>query len=126
MSGERAIEYARARYVTDPPSEGSDFARSARQQLLIRAIISRLRSPGAWPGLSGALDALQRAIYTNLSLADLTAFTFKLDFNHAARVGLSNANVLVDAQSTDGQGILLPRDGDWNAVKQYIASQLKS
>lgn len=126
MSGERAIEYARARYVTDPPSEGSDFARSARQQILIRAIITRLRAPGAWPGLSGALDALQRAIYTNLSLADLAAFTFKLDLNHAARVGLSDSNVLVGAQSGDGQDILLPRNGDWDAVKQYVASQLKS
>ncbi|HLJ79873.1 MAG TPA: LCP family protein, partial [Ktedonobacterales bacterium] len=39
MNGEQAIEYARARYVLDPASEGSDFARSARQQLLIRAIL---------------------------------------------------------------------------------------
>ena len=126
MNGERAIEYARARYVLQPASEGTDFARSVRQQLLIRAIISRLKAPEAWPGLSNAMSALQRAIYTNLSLADLTAFTLKLDLSHAAHVGLTNDNVLVDAQSSGGQDILLPRNGDWGAIKSYVSSQLKS
>ena len=126
MNGEQAIEYARARYVLYPASEGTDFARSVRQQLLIRAIISRLKSPEAWPGLSNALSALQRTIYTNLSLADLAAFTLKLDLAHAAHVGLTNDNVLVDAQSASGQDILLPRNGDWNAIKSYVNSHLKS
>lgn len=125
MNGERAIEYARARYVLTPASEGTDFARSARQQLLIRAIAGRLRSPSAWPGLSNAMDALQKAIYTNLSLADLATFTLKLDFNHAAHIGLSNSNVLVGATSSDGQDILLPQNNDWNAIKRYINDNLK-
>ncbi len=125
MNGEQAIEYARARYVLSPVSEGSDFARSARQQLLIRAIVSRLRSPSAWPGLSNALNALQKAIYTNLSLADLAAFTLKLDLSHAAHVGLTTSNVLVNATSSDGQDILLPQNGDWNAIKQYVSGNLK-
>lgn len=125
MNGEQAIEYARARYVIAPASEGTDFARSARQQLLIRAIISRMRSPSAWPGFSNAMNALQKAIYTNLSLADLAAFTLKLDFAHAAHVGLSTSNVLVNSTSSDGQDILLPENGDWNAIKQYISQNLK-
>ncbi|HEY7850221.1 MAG TPA: LCP family protein [Ktedonobacterales bacterium] len=125
MDGEQAIEYARARYVLSPASEGSDFARSARQQLLIRAIAGRLRSPSAWPGLSNAMNALQKAIYTNLSLADLAAFTLKLDLNNADHVGLSDTNVLVNATSGDGQDILLPQNGDWDAIKQYVSSHLK-
>lgn len=125
MDGERAIEYARARYVLSPASEGTDFARSARQQLLIRAIAGRLRSPSAWPGLSNAMSALQTAIYTNLSLADLSAFTLKLDLNNAAHVGISTSNVLVGATSDDGQDILLPQNGDWDAIKQYVSGHLK-
>jgi LCP family protein required for cell wall assembly len=125
MDGERAIEYARARYVIAPASEGSDFARSTRQQLLIRAIASRMRSPSAWTGLSGAMTALQKAIYTNLSLADLTAFTLKLDLNNAAHVGLSTTNVLVNGTSGDGQDILLPQNGNWDAIKQYVSGRLK-
>lgn len=125
MNGEQAIEYARARYVIAPASEGSDFARSARQQLLIRAIASRMRSPSAWPGLSNAMNALQSAIYTNLSLADLTAFTLKLDLSHATHVGLSESNVLASSTSSDGQDILLPQNGNWDAIKQYVSSNLK-
>ncbi|MGZ3602741.1 MAG: LCP family protein [Ktedonobacterales bacterium] len=124
MNGEQAIEYARARYVLQPLSEGTDFARSARQQILIRAILSRARQPGAWPGITGATDALQRSLYTNLSLADLALFAQKLDLTTAQRVGLQD--VLVDGRSGDGQDILLPTNGDWNAIKQYISSHLKS
>lgn len=125
MNGERAIEYARARYVTDPASQGSDFARSARQQLLIRAIIDRMKSPTAWPGFSNGLTALQSALYTNLSLTDLMAFTAKLDLNDAAHVQLTDQNVLTDAVSSDGQDILLPQNGNWSTVQQYVASNLK-
>jgi polyisoprenyl-teichoic acid--peptidoglycan teichoic acid transferase len=126
MNGAQAIEYARARYVLTPASEGTDFARSARQQLLIRAILGRARQVSAWPGILSAADALQSSIYTNLSLADLALLSSKLDFTHAARIGLTNQNVLVDAQSSDGQDILLPANGDWNAIKLFVAQGLKS
>lgn len=126
MNGEQAIEYARARYVLNPASEGTDFARSVRQQILLKAILDRAKQPGEWPKLLDAANALQRAIYTNLSLLELTQFSEKLDLTHAARVGLTNQNVLVDAQSSDGQDILLPANGDWGAIQQYIAQQIKA
>ena len=126
MDGERAIEYARARYVLDPVSEGNDFARSQRQQLLIHAILGRARQPGAWPGVISATDALQRSLSTNLSLADLCLFAQKLDFNGATRIGLSLDNVLVEGQSDDGQAILLPANGDWNALQHYVSAHLKN
>jgi polyisoprenyl-teichoic acid--peptidoglycan teichoic acid transferase len=124
MDGERAIEYARARYVNDPPSEGSDFARSARQQLLVRAIFGQARQPTAWPRLTGSSKELGGAVYSNLSLTDLALFGEKLDLNHARRVGLTTQNVLVETTSDDGQDILLPANGDWDAVRQYVARQM--
>lgn len=126
MDGARALEYARARYIYDVPSEGSDFARSRRQQLIVQAIMQRLKQPSAWPGLANATNALQSGIRSNLSITDLSLFASKMDLSHAAHVGLTNDNVLVDSTSTDGQAILLPANGDWNAVKQYVASQLKN
>jgi LCP family protein required for cell wall assembly len=125
MSGERAIEYARARYITSPASEGSDFARSARQQLLIHAIVDRMRSITGAPGLLAAMNALQQTIYSNLSLADLTALTRNADVDHAARIGLTDQNVLVDAMSDDGQDILQPVNGDWSVIQQYVTARLK-
>jgi LCP family protein required for cell wall assembly len=124
MDGERAIEYARARYVLEPASEGTDFARSARQQFLVRAIFGKARQPGEWPRLAGASKQLGGALYSNLSLTDLALFAEKLDFNHARHIGLTTQNVLVGATSDDGQAILLPANDDWNGVRQYVAQQM--
>ncbi len=125
MDGERALQYARARYITSPASEGSDFARSRRQLLLIHAIIDRARSLGAIPELPGVMNALQQTLYTNLSLTDLALLATNVDINHAALVGLSNDNVLVDAVSDDGQDILEPANGDWGVIPRYINAHLK-
>jgi len=126
MDGQRAIIYARARYVTDNPAEGTDFARSARQQLIMKAALSRLKDWHTWPNFYGAMDALKHTIYSNLSLADLAEFALKMDLNNAHRVGLSYSNVLVGARSNDGQSILLPQNGNWQAIKDYISQQLYS
>lgn len=125
MDGERALQYARARYITSPASEGSDFARSRRQLLLIHAIIDKARSLGAIPELPGVMNALQQTLYTNLSLADLMLLSTNVDINHAALVGLSNDNVLVDAVSDDDQDILEPANGDWGVIQRYISAHLK-
>lgn len=124
MNGETAIEYARARYVIDNPAEGTDFARSARQQLIMKAALSKLKDWHTWPSFFNALDALKHTIYSNLSLADLAQFALKMDLNNAHRVGLSFSNVLMGDTSVDGQSILLPKNHDWNTIVSYINQQL--
>ena len=124
MDGETAIEYARARYVIDNPAEGTDFARSVRQQIIIKAALSKVKNIGTWPHLYSALDALQHTIYTNLSLADLAEFALHMDLNNAHHVGLSTQNVLVNAVSSDGQDILLPGNNNWQAIIDYVKQQL--
>lgn len=132
MDGARAIEYARAREplevcgmgTSENQAELTDFARSARQQLIMKAALAELKQSSTWPKLYGALDSLQRTLYSNLSLADLSQFALKMDLNGAHRVGLSNQNVLVDSQSNDGQYILLPRNNDWTGIVNYVKQQL--
>lgn len=124
MDGQRAIIYARARYVLDNPAEGSDFARSQRQQLIMKAALTKMKQWQTWPHMYGALDKLEHTLYSNLSLADLAEFALKMDLNTAHRAGLSNANVLVDATSDDGQSILLPQNNNWALIPAYIQKQL--
>lgn len=124
MDGARAIIYARARYVLDNPAEGSDFARSARQQLIMKAALDKLKQWQTWPHLFSAMDKLQNTLYSNLSLADLSQFALKMDLNNAHRVGLSTSNVLENATSSDGQAILQPLNGDWTQIPPYIQKQL--
>jgi hypothetical protein len=61
-----------------------------------------------------------------MSLADLSAFALKMDLSDskAARIGLSNQNVLEDGQSSDGQYILTAANGDWNGIPAYIQQHL--
>ena len=124
MDGARALLFARARYCT-PAAEASDFARSARQQLLLRAIFGKVKAPGGWFAAPGIMDDLQTRINTNLSLRDLTTIFTHFDIDHATRIGLTNQNVLVDA-TAGGQDILLPRNGDWGAIRTYVQQQIGS
>ncbi len=124
MDGATALLFARARYCT-PPAEASDFARSARQQLLVAAIAHKLRSFTGLFSLPSVMDALQSSVKSNLSLLNLWQFFSDAHFSSAQRIGLSNQNVLVDA-SIGGQDVLLPQNGDWNAVVQYVQQQLNN
>jgi LCP family protein required for cell wall assembly len=124
MNGTRAIIYARARYVLDNPAEGSDFARSQRQQLIMQAALVKMKQWQTWPHLFDALNTLKSTLYSNLSLADLSAFALKMDLKDAHRVGLTNDNVLVDAVANDGEDILLPMNNDWSIIPPYVQKQL--
>jgi LCP family protein required for cell wall assembly len=126
MDGETAIKYARARYAIDNPEEGTDFARSARQQIIIRAIMSKVKQITTWPRMLGALNALQDTIRTNLSFADLAQFTLDMDLNspQTAHISLSVDNVLAYATSSDGQAIIVPQNNDWDAVASYVQRHL--
>jgi LCP family protein required for cell wall assembly len=126
MDGETAIRYARAREVLDNAAEGTDFARSARQQIIIKAVLAKVKQISTWPKLFNAMTALQHTIYTNLSFADLAEFTLKMNLNdpHTAHVGLSNQNVLADSQTNDGQYILTAANGNWQAIQDYVKQHL--
>ncbi len=134
MDGETAIRYARAREPLETCGLGTsqnlaeltDFGRSARQQIIIKAVLAKIKQISTWPSLLNATTALQHTIYTNLSLADLAEFSSKMDLNdpHTAHIGLSDANVLQDATSNDGQAILLPQNNNWQAIVDYIKQNL--
>lgn len=124
MDGTRAIIYARARYVINDPAEASDFARSARQQLIMKAALDKLKQWQTWPHLFSAMDKLKNTLYSNLSLADLAEFALKMDLNSAHRVGLSVSNVLEYATASDGESIVQPINGNWALIPPYIQKQL--
>lgn len=132
MDGTRAIEYARAREPVEVCSNGTsenqaeltDFARSQRQQLIMQAALSKLKDWHNWRSLYNGLGALQKTLYTNLSLADLGEFALHMDLKNAHRLGLSNQNVLVDSSLSDGTYILAPGSGGWQAIQTYVKNGL--
>lgn len=126
FTGKEAIQYSRARDIIDNPAEIGDFARAARQQIILKSTLSAMQNSGNWPRLFDAMEALKGTIYTNMTLLDLGLFTRKMDLNDpkTARVGLSFDNVLTDGYSYDGQSIVYPINDDWDAVKKYVQDNL--
>ncbi len=122
MDGETAIRYSRARKVTDNLAEGTDFARSARQQIIVKTTLAKIKSPSNWSRILDSTDAFKGAIHTNMSLADLGLFSLKMDTNHAHQIGLSNENVLTDLNDDNG-AVLTPKTS-WQDVANYVQSQL--
>lgn len=121
MDGERALEYARARYA-DNPQEASDFARAARQQLLIAAIRQKVASPAGVLRFLPLVNAAAGVVHTNLPPLDLASFVAGFRADQAKHVALDS--VLVDGRSADGQDILLPRSGNYALISDYVKSQL--
>lgn len=121
MDGERALEYARARYA-DVPQEASDFARAERQQLLITATREKIASPTGGLHLLPLVNAVAGAIHTDLSPVELGAFVAGFNASQAKHISLDS--VVVDGMSADGQQILLPRGGNYTAIADYVKSQL--
>jgi polyisoprenyl-teichoic acid--peptidoglycan teichoic acid transferase len=134
MDGATAIEYARAREplevcgmgTSENEAELSDFARSARQMIIIKAVETKIKQITTWPKLFDAMNALQKTVYTNMSFADLSLFALKLNLDDpkTARIGLSTSNVLQNGFSDDGQDILEPTNDDWTVIPPYIKSHL--
>ncbi len=95
-------------------------------KLLCRLLFSRLKSPSAWPSLYGALDALQKTVYSNMSLADLGELALHMDLSNAHHANISY-NVLQNSVSSDGQDIiLLPINGNWQGIIDYVKQSLYS
>lgn len=139
MDGETALEFVRSRHGVG--IEGSDFARSARQQLVIEAVRNKLISSAFFsPGkLLGLYNILKNSVDTDMNSTDLGLFLDKLAVLKAAKINTVNidtgdyttgrAGLLVNAPVSsefDFSAALTPRmgNGDFSEVQQYITCEI--
>lgn len=127
MDGDRALQYVRSRHAAG--IEGSDFARSKRQQKLIAAIEEKSLQWGSVTKIFSLMSAIEGHFETDLSLVeikDLSSYAQGLDFNGAEKISLTDQNLLVNSTSEDGQAILLPTAGidDYSDIHKFIKAQL--
>jgi LCP family protein required for cell wall assembly len=76
MNGDTALIYSRSRHSLDN-NEGTDFARSKRQQLVIQAVMTNLKSQGVIGNLaqvSKYLNILGNNLTTNMSTEQMITF----------------------------------------------------
>lgn len=137
MNGERALKYVRSRHGDG--SEGTDFARSKRQQKVILAIKDKLMSPTFVINLSKIKELFslyEKDVETNIKSEDLVSF-FALykrlnltDFTKVVlddRSSAESGGLLVSPEDREAYGgayVLIPRVGDYSQIHSYVRKYL--
>lgn len=122
MEGRRALIFARSRHGNN--SEGSDFARSRRQQLILLAVQNKMLSLGTVSDaakLASLYQIVADHVQTDLTPWELLRFAPFLEEFSADRVTM---RVLSDgpdgeltAANVDGAFMLFPRKPDWSEIR---------
>lgn len=127
MDGERALKYVRSRYAEG--EEGSDLARNLRQQKLLVAIKDKILSPKFLRNplnLFGLIDVIRSNVKTDLpqeKYFDLLRLALRFRSSNF-KMEVLNDGLLVNPPTSqrlyDGQWVLVPVTGDWQAVREHV------
>lgn len=132
MNGKRALEYVRSRHAEG--IEGSDFARSRRQQKMIQAIYEQLISTSILFNpviLSDIYTTFKNNIQTNISINDifkLAQIAKNLDKSNIYIYTLTD-NIYdflfvppkeIQNKLYNGMYVLLPIGGNYDKIKQLV------
>lgn len=138
MYGERALKFVRSRNAEG--EEGTDFARSVRQQKVILAIRGKLFSPSTILNpakLKGVLDIVNDSIETDIPTDKLPIFArmflgikqneIKNVVLDGGTIGDAQTGLLVNppiSGNYDNQWVLVPRDETWEEVRGWVKELL--
>ena len=124
LTGKQALAFARSRHAAE---DGSDFARSARQKILIAGLKDAVTSPSVIPHIPQIFQEVVKTVRTDMSTDELQALLLaepKLANYSTRSIQLTNENVLQDASSAQFGYVLLPKTGTYSSIADYVASQL--
>lgn len=123
MDGKIALAFSRSRHGNN--GEGSDFARSHRQQKIMLAVKDKLFSASTFLNpvrITGIFDTLQKNISTNLSVSQLMrlAKEFKdlKSENVVNHVVDDSPNSPLYSTMLNGAYVLLPKNDDWTTLQK--------
>lgn len=136
MDGATALKYSRSRYAEG--EEGTDFARSRRQQRLVKALFDKILSTQTLLDLgkvSQLLEILGQSVKTEVKPEDYPYFlkmAIKVKKENLRSVVLDGwqeeDGLLVNPPKTkdyDYQWVLVPRDGDWAKIHEWVERLLE-
>lgn len=133
MNGEMALKYVRSRKGTN--GEGTDFARSRRQQNVIMAIKNKalsLETLVDLPKLKELYDTYSTYVDTNIDFATAQSFYLlsqKINFESIRTVVLDDRSAAdeggllfhpTDTSLYGGAYVLIPRAGDYSQLHAYV------
>lgn len=128
FDGATALKFVRSRHAEG--EEGTDFARSKRQQLVIKAVQTKIFSNETLLNPKKILSIygeLKSHVDTNFDLSHPDElFKLALKYKNAQIKNIFLDTNLLDNPPEDYRGwILLPKDGSWNEVHKFIKDQLQ-
>lgn len=129
MDGENALKFVRSRMGTN--GEGSDFARSKRQQLVIEAFRKKALSLETFSSpskISSILATFDKSFETDIPVSDYGYFYSLSKKVTTQNVVLADSNsLLVHPPQGDfgGAWVLVPKGNDLNTIHDYIDKVLK-
>lgn len=130
MDGETALKYVRSRNAEG--DEGTDFARSQRQQRLVLAIKNRALSPQfflnpgqVWRFVKVVGESIQSDIPQERFLP-LAKTVLRIRSKNIQTAVLNNGHLINPPLSTkyDKQWVLVPASGNWEAVQVHVRDLL--
>jgi len=132
LNGEEALKFVRSRKGTN--NEGSDFARSRRQQLVIQAFrekalsLSTLANPVK---ITGLISALGNSFETDIPLdqyADFYALSKNVEGTNSIVLGdLGEGKTFLEtppAAQYGGAYVLIPPGGNFEVLRQFVQQKL--
>lgn len=129
MNGETALKFVRSRHAEG--DEGTDFARSARQQQVIAGVKTKVFSTDTVLNPKRIEDiylALKGMVHTDLSnseINNLIPVVFK--YRGAKIKSVAIDMNLLDNPPIDERGwILLPKGGDFEMIQKFVKAALES
>lgn len=134
MDGTTALKFVRSRHGTN--GEGSDFARSARQQKVILAFREKVLSSDTFTKPKTVIDLVStfgQSIDTDISADDAPLFMKILTRVNSTKIRRLVLEVTDDPNSIlefgdpnkyQGQSVVIPKNNDWNTLGTYIKSEI--
>lgn len=138
MDGALALKFVRSRHA--PGDEGTDIARDRRQQLVIGALIQKIKSPRFFLGrrhLVSLYRLVNDYLETNLTpslypaLVRLAFDSYRHPPEKIALSYLPDGNGVAILENPpisslyQNQWVLIARDNNWSALAQYLQNKLK-
>jgi len=137
LNGEMALKFVRSRHSAG--DEGTDFARSRRQQAVISALRQKILTPAFLLDknkLDAFFEILDRNLITNLDnklYPTLAKIALDTKNNPVKSVTFSDQpdengiTILYNppVNQFKGEWVLIPKDNNWSALKKYLDNLLK-
>ena len=126
MNGKKALTFVRSRHGNN--GEGSDFARSKRQQKVLLAIKEKALSFQTLANplkIQSIIQTLGKNIVTDLAFSDIITMTKlakNFDINHITTLNITSGpeGFLDHGKNDRGEYVLVPKEGNFDRINHAI------